>query len=226
MMPATAKVMDKSAAEELGHATLQIVHDLKNQLNGLKLYATFLRKRLDREDKSLEERETLAKLIAGLDHAARDMTTLVRFSRPLELRRRPQADLRKIILGVTELPSRDSGGLERPSIAVHIEDTVMLGEFDDGLLLEAFNAITNEVRSTVSSKAGSTLSLHVHRNAAEVLCEWRGGKLHSRYQPFESSNGCGTIHTALAAKIIEAHGGRLKCEADTIRAWLPLTDQG
>ena len=123
-------------------------------------------------------------------------------------------------------PKRDSGGLERPSITLHIEDTVMLGEFDDGLLLEAFSAITNEMRSTVSSKEGSTLSLHVHRNAAEALCVWRGGKLHSRYQPFESSNGCGTIHTALAAKIIEAHGGRLKCEADTIRAWLPLTDQG
>jgi len=41
--------------EDLGRATLQIVHDLKNQLNGLKLYATFLRKRW-KERKVSEER--------------------------------------------------------------------------------------------------------------------------------------------------------------------------
>ncbi len=221
---ATAKVMDQSAAEELGRATLQVVHDLKNQLNGLKLYATFLRKRLQPEDKSSEERETLAKLIAGLDHAAGEMTALVRYANPMELRRRPQADLKKIILSVTELPNRDSGGLERPSISLHIEDAAMIGEFDDALLLEAFKAITNEVRGSISSKDGSSLLWHVHRTGQEALLEWRGGKFNSRYQPFNSENGCGTIRTALAAKIIEAHGGRLKCEVDIIRAWLPLTD--
>jgi light-regulated signal transduction histidine kinase (bacteriophytochrome) len=223
MKPATARTMEQNAAEELGRATLQIVHDLKNQLNGLKLYATFLRKRLERDDKSSEERETLAKLIAGLDNAAREMTALVRYARPMELRLRPQVDLRKIILTVAE--SRDSGKLDQPPLSLHVEDTAMLGEFDDSLLLEALNAITNEARSTVSSKEGSTLLLHVHRDAGEALCEWRGGKPPSRYQPFNISNGCGTIHTALAAKIIEAHGGRLKCEADIVRAWLPLTNQ-
>ena len=67
--------MGATAAEEVGHATLQIVHDLKNQLNGLKLYATFLRKRLEQKDKSSEEQEIVAKLIAGLDNAAREMTS-------------------------------------------------------------------------------------------------------------------------------------------------------
>jgi hypothetical protein len=38
MHPVKAKIMDSTAAEEIGHATLQS-HDLKNQLNGLKLYA-------------------------------------------------------------------------------------------------------------------------------------------------------------------------------------------
>ena len=28
---------------------MQIVHDLKNQLNGLKLYATFLRRRIEKD---------------------------------------------------------------------------------------------------------------------------------------------------------------------------------
>src|SRR4030095_10823099 len=133
--------MDSPAVEEVGHATLQIVHDLKNQLNGLKLYATFLRKRLEPQNKSSEEQEIVAKLIAGLDNAAREMSALVRFARPLELRRSPDTNLRKIILSVTEAPNRDSGGLELPSIALHLDDVEMLGEFDGALLIEAFNAI-------------------------------------------------------------------------------------
>lgn len=224
MKAATTKVMGPTAAEEVGHATLQIVHDLKNQLNGLKLYATFLRKRLEPKDNASEEQEILAKLIAGLDSSAREMTALVRFARPVELRRSPNTDLRKIIISLAAAPNRDSGGLELPSIALHIEDAAMLGEFDPALLVEAFNAITTEVRSSVSGKTESSVSLHVHREADHALCEWRGGKLKSRYQSISNSNGCGTIHTALATKIIEAHGGRVKCEVDEIRAWLPLTN--
>src|SRR5438552_17190318 len=97
MTPATAKAVDTSELEDLGRATLQIVHDLKNQLNGIKLYATFLRKRFESEDRPSEEREILAKLIDGLDRAARQMTTLVRYSRPVELRRR-RANLLTIVL--------------------------------------------------------------------------------------------------------------------------------
>lgn len=224
MQPAQAKIMDSTAVEEVGHATLQIVHDLKNQLNGLKLYATFLRKRLEPQNKSSEEQEIVGKLIAGLDNAAREMSALVRFARPLELRQSPQTDLRKIIMSVVEVPNRDSGGLELPSIALHIEDAAMLGDFDGPLLVEAFNAITAEVRNSVSTKSGNTISFHVHREAEQALCEWQGGKLKSRYQAINNSNGCGTIHTALAAKIIEAHGGRVQCEEHQIRAWLPLTN--
>src|SRR5262249_35950556 len=97
MKPVLAKTEDKNALETLGRVTLQIVHDLKNQLNGLKLYATFLRKRLEREDRSLEERETLAKLIAGLDRAAGEMTALVRYSREFELHPQPHIDLTRMI---------------------------------------------------------------------------------------------------------------------------------
>ena len=223
MKPSTAKVIDSSSAEELGRATLQIVHDLKNQLNGLKLYATFLRKRFERDDRSAEERETLAKLIAGLDIAAKEMNSLVRYARPLELRRRPGADLRKLILSAAEPPNRTSGGLEPRPVTLHVEDTAMFGEFDDILLGEALAAMTNEMRSSVATKDGGPLSVHVHRERDQAICEWRGGKLNLRHQPINNVNGCGTVHTALAAKIIEAHGGRVHCDENLIQAWLPLT---
>src|SRR3954471_17602299 len=96
MTPAPARDVDATAFEDLGRATLQIVHDLKNQLNGLKLYATFLRKRLERDDQPQDERETVSKLITGLDRAAGDLTALVRFARPLALRKQPGVDLKRI----------------------------------------------------------------------------------------------------------------------------------
>src|SRR5436189_6267797 len=98
MTPASAKAVDTSELEDFGRATLQIVHDLKNQLNGFKLYATFLRKSLERDDSLREEREILAKLIAGIDRAARDTTALIRCAQPVELRRQPHTDLQKLIV--------------------------------------------------------------------------------------------------------------------------------
>ncbi|MFS8087134.1 MAG: hypothetical protein ACMG6H_15985, partial [Acidobacteriota bacterium] len=134
MKPALAKEKDINPLEDLGRATLQVVHDLKNQLNGLKLYATFLRKRLERDDHSLEERQTLAKLIGGLDRAARDLTALVRYSRPLELQRRKQ-DLRKIVQGAPRVAAtRNSGDLARADLHWEIEDRLFPGQFDPAAL--------------------------------------------------------------------------------------------
>ena len=229
MIPAPARDVDATAFEDLGQATLQIVHDLKNQLNGLKLYATFLRKRLERDDQATEERETLMKLITGLDRAAKEMTALVRYARPMDLRPRPHTDLRSIIMSVIdEAAARGTGGLGPIRIASEISAEPLLGEFDPAALTEAFKAVTDDVRASVSAKAADQLSLNAQRDAHEQIdgatIEWRGGKLTARGRTFPTSSGCGTVHTALAAKIIEAHGGSLTCEGDLIRAWLPISD--
>ena len=68
---------------------MQIVHDLKNQLNGLKLYATFLRRRLEKSERPEDEQETIAKLMAGLDRAASDLSTIVEYGRQIELKKQP-----------------------------------------------------------------------------------------------------------------------------------------
>ena len=229
MVPAPARDVDATALEDLGRATLQIVHDLKNQLNGIKLYATFLRKRLERDDQATEERETLLKLIAGLDRAAKEMTALVRYARPMDLRPHPHVDLSSIIHTVVEeAAARGTGGLERAHIAATITTDALLGDFDSAAMTEAIKAVTDDVRASVSPKDLDSLSLHVRRDDSQtpprVIIEWRGGTLTARTRTFPTTSGCGTVHTALAAKIIEAHGGSLTCEGDLIRAWLPLSN--
>ncbi|HYX29805.1 MAG TPA: hypothetical protein VE863_14795 [Pyrinomonadaceae bacterium] len=226
MRPAPAKVPDSNALERLGGATLQVVHDLKNQLNGLKLYATFLRKRLKREDQPPDERETLQKLIAGLDRAAKDLTALVRFARPLELRAQANVDLRRIISKViAEAAERETGGLPRVAIAADIEAASVIGEFDSVAITEAVKAITDDVRASVSPKDPQPLSvaMRVDRETARAAIEWRGSHLNRRSG--SGLNDCGSIHTALATKIIEAHGGEVNCDNNTIRVLLPLSSK-
>jgi nitrogen fixation/metabolism regulation signal transduction histidine kinase len=223
-----AKAKDINPLEDLGRATLQVVHDLKNQLNGLKLYATFLRKRLERDDQALEERETLAKLIAGLDRAARDMSALVRYSRPLELHRQ-KYDLRKIIAGVARVPgTRSSGDLAPTDLHCEIEDRQFCGQFDQAVLSEAFEAITEEAIGSIPQRDMNQVSLHVSLarapNSSSVLVEWRGVRPVTRHQTFASFHDQATVHMALAAKIIEAHEGRIEHDAGAIRVWLPLAE--
>src|ERR671914_1651759 len=97
MKPLKTELQDAETLRDLGSASVQIVHDLKNQLNGLKLYATFLRKRMEKAERPEDERETVAKLIQGLERAASDMTTLVRLGRPVELRRQPRVNLSRLL---------------------------------------------------------------------------------------------------------------------------------
>jgi C4-dicarboxylate-specific signal transduction histidine kinase len=221
MKPAPAKTVDTNALEELGRATIQIVHDLKNQLNGLKLYATFLRKRVEREDRSPEERETLMKLIAGLDRAARDMTALVRYSQPVELHRQPHIDLRNLISAavkkVTERPGTNAS-------LIYQVDSPLLGEFDAQALSEALQSLTEEAVDSLSPREATEIALHARREGAQAVIEWRGVKPGGRNHSLRSSASYGTVYTAQAARIIEAHDGRFECDATTIRAWLPLSE--
>jgi nitrogen fixation/metabolism regulation signal transduction histidine kinase len=226
MKPAIATTTEHNALEDLGRATLQIVHDLKNQLNGLKLYATFLRKRLEREDRSTEERETVLKLIAGLDRAARDMTALVRYSRPVELNRQPNADLKELISRAVKEVSARPGA--QAALACEIESGPLYGEFDAAALAEALQVLTDEAVNSLPPRNAAVVSLHAHRAAdvksAEAVIEWRGIKPAGRNHSLRSSESHGTVYTALAARIIEAHGGRFECDPNTMRAWLPLSE--
>jgi signal transduction histidine kinase len=228
MKPAPAKNSDSGALEHLGRATLQIVHDLKNQLNGLKLYATFLRKRLEREDQPPDERETLAKLIAGLDRAAKELTALVRYARPLDLRRQSNVDLQRIIASViADAAKRETGGLPKMKITAHIEGDSFTGEFDPAALTEAIKAITDDVRATISAKDPRPVSIglsRAHETEAAVL-EWRGANFSKRGSALTTTDSCGTIHVELARKIIEAHGGTITCDQEVIRVLLPLTEE-
>ncbi len=218
MKPLKSETQDIATLQELGRASVQIVHDLKNQLNGLKLYATFLRKRMEKADRPQDEQETVAKLIAGLERAASDMTTLVRMGRPMDLRRQPQTDLVKILKGVEE----------KEGIRVETEAAELTGDFDVTAITEALKTITTNALALGPSHDGAavTISLAPGADGRSATIEWRGVKTMNGDDPFHSFAGSEGLRMSLAAKIIEAHGGETGFDAHTLRAELPLEQQG
>jgi len=218
MTPALAKATESDTLEELGRATLQIVHDLKNQLNGLKLYATFLRKRLEQDDHAVQERETLAKLITGLDRAARDMTMLVKYAQPLEIRRTSNIDLRKMLHEMT----REVAAYNKPSELIRCEaDESAYGAFDGLALSLALTAITEQAIGNASNRPAVLVRMH-KANEKEAVIEWIRSEATKSGTAPHSSDGPANVRRALATRIIHAHGGRVEHQPDAIRVWLPL----
>jgi len=214
MKPLKSETQDPETLRELGSASVQIVHDLKNQLNGLKLYATFLRKRLEKAERPADEIETLAKLIAGLERAAGDMTSLVRYGRGVELRRQ-STDLARLV-------AESAAGATFRNEAGACE-----GEFDPMLLSEALKSITNRGRANGAEApaAGEAPEVVLRRegDGGEAVVEWRGGpEAGGGPDLFRGFAGGPGLRLALAAKIIRAHGGEVAHEPGSIRVRLPL----
>ena len=204
---------DSQDLETLGRASLQVVHDIKNQINGLKLYATFLRRRMERDERPADERETLAKLIQGLDRTAEDAGLIVRFARPLETRRHP-VDLRIALRGL----------VKQAETAAPLN-----GEFDAQLLTEAIRLIVAGIAAftKVDNEKVPTPDMRIENNGVappRAVIEWTDIQLpHDDGESlFHSLMGSGGLRFALAAKIIEAHDGTVDHDRQSLRVRLPL----
>lgn len=221
MKPLTQPTQDAEALQELGRASVQIVHDLKNQLNGLKLYATFLRKRHERGgERQPDELETVGKIAAGLERAAEDMAVLVRFGRPLALRRAPGVDLAQLL--------RAAAG---PEVSPEVQAGLFRGEFDAEALTAALRDITAVLRGAdADGGRGRTISLRRGdlNDAAVAVVEWGGLKTGGgTMSPFDTFAGSAGLRLAQAARVVRAHGGAVEHAAGAVSIRLPLTrDEG
>ncbi|HEX8709887.1 MAG TPA: hypothetical protein VF723_16720 [Pyrinomonadaceae bacterium] len=216
MKPLLSEIEDAGTLQKLGRASVQIIHDLKNQINGLKLYATFLRKRMEKSERPPDEQETIAKLIAGLERAAADMATIVRYGRPIELRPQPHADLAKILSGL-----ENGDGLR-----IEAGDGPVEGRFDVVAITEAFKTVTATALGMRPAEDDGPLSICLLPSAEggrrAAVVEWRTVKSNNGTDPFRSFSGSDGLRMSLAARIIEAHGGEARQEANTLRVRLPL----
>ena len=221
MKPLKSELQDAETLRQLGSASVQIVHDLKNQLNGLKLYATFLKKRMEKGERPADELETIGKIIAGLERAATDMTVLVRYGRPLDVRPQPRTDLARLL-------AEAAGG-----VPVRADGDGFDGDFDAPLLGVALQIITAGAGAgngrNADAAAHDSPQIRLRRDdagaAPEAVIEWGGGAAGAGAPEdvFDTFAGGQGLRLALAARIIRSHGGEVGQESGVLRARLPLS---
>jgi nitrogen fixation/metabolism regulation signal transduction histidine kinase len=222
MKVSMSRTEDRETLEDVGRASIQIVHDLKNQLNGLKLYATFLRRRLEKSERPEDEQETIAKLMAGLDRAASDLATIVEYGRQIELKKQPGFEVQKVLRTVCS--TFDGPGTQ---IVVDPSSDSVQGTFDPLKLTDAFKWISAAAiknRGTENGAEAGPVSVKIAADDIRAaIIEWSGLRK-IEHDPFHSFIGSDEIRLALAAKIIEAHGGSAKLAEDRFVVQLPLSD--
>jgi signal transduction histidine kinase len=222
MKVSMSRTEDRETLEDVGRASIQIVHDLKNQLNGLKLYATFLRRRLEKSERPEDEQETIAKLMAGLDRAASDLATIVEYGRKIELKKQPGFEVQKVLRTVCS--TFDGPGTQ---IVVDPSSDSVQGTFDPLKLTDAFKWISAAAiknRGTENGAEAGPVSVKIAADETRpAIIEWSGLRKID-HDPFHSFIGSDEIRLALAAKIIEAHGGSAKLAEDRFVVQLPLSD--
>jgi light-regulated signal transduction histidine kinase (bacteriophytochrome) len=216
MKTAMSRPEETERLQDLGRASMQIVHDLKNQLNGLKLYATFLRRRIEKSERPGDEQETIVKLIGGLDRAAEDLSTIVRYGQPVELKKQAGVEVDKVLRGVC-------AGFNEPGAHVLVDSDAVQGSFDHFKLGDAFKWLCAGALKfrLKEDEAGAVKVTARPADPGQVVIEWSGLRSLD-HDPFRSFAGSDEIKLALAAKIIEAHGGSAKFIDNKFAVVLPL----
>lgn len=226
MRPFLSETQDSDQLQDLGRASVQIVHDLKNQLNGVKLYATFLRKRLEKADRPPEEMETLEKLISSVERASDDLTTIVEYGKPLHLSKRADVDVQNILQSVCDSLRENPSDQVSNVVTCKLTGEACRGEFDPERLAEAFRFISRgALKMLQQRKDAKPLSVTLRKetdNAPRAVIEWTGVN-HSAHDPFRSFAGSHEIKMSLAARIVEAHGGLAESDSENLVVTLPLS---
>ena len=220
MKTAMSRPEETERLQDLGRASMQIVHDLKNQLNGLKLYATFLRRRIEKGERPPDEQQTIGKLINGLDRAADDLSMIVRYGQPVELKKQAGVEVGNVLRGACAGFNETGSQIVFESGSDSIE-----GNFDHFKLADAFKWLCAGAIKHKQNEEGSG-EIKVTAKPAEsnrVLVEWSGLR-QLDHDPFRSFAGSDEIKLALAAKIIEAHGGSTKFIDRKFAVVLPLSE--
>src|SRR5690349_17254332 len=213
-----SRTEDRESLQDLGRASIQIVHDLKNQLNGLKLYATFLRRRIEKSERPDDEQETIGKLISGLDRAANDLSMIVELGREVELKKQPGFELAKVLRNLCSSFQESDAQVVCESNADSIQ-----GDFDHSKLTDAFKSIfAGAIKFKRNEDDAEAVRVSLKASENNAVIEWSGLRP-LNHDPFRTFAGSDEIRLSLAKKIIEAHGGSTNLAEHKLVVVLPLS---
>jgi two-component system, OmpR family, sensor kinase len=228
--------MIKESEEEIlietGRMAARLIHDFKNQLGGLKLYAAYLQKRFADNAEGMEITEKIAQ---GLNEMAEQAAMLNRLCRPLELQMEPGDPAPVVEAAVSKLGPRASA--KRVKISCDLEPGAPQTSFDPRQIGEALEAVISRAVDASPEDGEIGVSLRRRDEALRIEITDNGATLDDerRMRLFDPLAGDRLNRTALglalARRIIERHGGQVSARAGAsagtiIETTLPIADCG
>lgn len=221
----TAPEQDSQAGQpafpEIGWLAGRLLHDFKNQISGLKLYASYLKKHCSataETDEAGEATEIIDKIIGGLSLMAEHAVLISRLSQPLTLKTAPASLVSLISQLVDETAAQAAArGVE---LFIGIQSEQVSVNCDAQLLFMALKALT--LRAIEVCHAAGRVHLTLRREQDEIQISIADGSReplseHRRAAFFElpANERLNTtvLGLALAEKIIRQHGGRAEVSA-------------
>jgi signal transduction histidine kinase len=215
---------------EAGRLTSRLIHDLKNQMGGLKLYAAYLKKRFADQPEGLEIAE---KIVEGLNTMAEQASLVSKLTRPLDLKREPSDPSAVLDQVINDQKSRAEA--RSVKIETEIENGLPRASFDTQQLRTAIGSIMTRaiesspeggiVRIELQSKPGG-MQIEV-RDQGEMLSGERRAALFDLLAADRISKT--SLDLALARRVIEYHGGEIMAlaastDGTVVRVILPSSE--
>jgi signal transduction histidine kinase len=217
---------------ETGRMAARLIHDFKNQLGGLKLYAAYLQKRFADNAEGMEVAEKIA---LGLNEMAEQAAILNRLCRPLESRMEIDDPAQVVEQAVSGLGPKASA--KRLKMTCDLEPGAPRFPFDSRQIGEALEAIISRAVDASPEDGEIVISLGRRCEALRIEVKDNGAPLDDerRLRFFDPLAGDRLNRTALslamARRIIERHGGQVSARAGAsagtiVEVTLPIADCG
>jgi signal transduction histidine kinase len=197
----------KTRLELLGRMAANLAHEIRNPLGGIQLYASMLKRDLEKDADKVRVLDRILGAITGLDALVEDMLA---FGRDVEPRRQlqPFAPLVEQALGLLR------GPLEEKRVRVDVRADGASAEMDGEMMQRVFLNIVSNAAQAVG--VGGRLTVSAEGRTISFADDGPGIApeiLEKMFTPFLTSKTKGTgLGLAIAHKIVEAHGGTLEAK--------------
>jgi len=233
---------DRRRAEEeklaaMGIATARILHQIKNPLQTIVLYADLLQNEKMVADPA--HRREVAEAIIGESQRLVDMLgelSVYASGAQRDLKRQPVA-LDALVRQVTGHEARESGETGLRVDDSGLDAALVLG--DEYYLRQVVENLVRNAREAMEGQEGARLQVSLARDGGSAVVRVADNgpgvppeKLERIFQPFVSTKGKGMgLGLAICREIVEAHAGRLDVESavgqgTTFTVRLPLYGDG